>query len=323
MATAPGVGRGLAASALHLYRISALQRSPHVSGGEDRDGGNADTTSSVGNSRWRVRGGRRSGARRRISIRPDHLHRLVSGGRQHRRRHAADRGTTAGATRQGGHRRKSRRRRRRAGSGDVVKAAPDGRTLLASASSLAANPTLVKVLAFDTLKDLQAVALIFRTPLVLVVNPKLPVHSMAELMALLKAKPGQINFGHGGPGSAIHLAGELFQVMTGTEMTGVSYRGAPLGAQRRHGRSRRADVRRCRQRHGADQSRHGAAARRVLDDPRSGAARCSDHRRGGRAWLRRGRLDLDLRARGNAEADRRAAERGTQGGCRSARGAMR
>src|SRR6202035_1015739 len=96
-------------------------------------------------------------------------------------------------------------------AGDVVKAAPDGQTLLAAASSLAANPTLVKALPYDTLKDLQAVALIFRTPLV-----------------LLKAKPGQINFGHGGPGSAIHLAGELFQVMTGTEMTGVSYRGAPL-----------------------------------------------------------------------------------------------
>jgi tripartite-type tricarboxylate transporter receptor subunit TctC len=113
-------------------------------------------------------------------------------------------------------------------AGDVVKAAPDGQTLLAAASSLAANPTLVKALPYDTIKDMQAVALIFRTPLVLVVDPKLPVHSVAELVALLKAKPGQINFGHGGPGSAIHLAGELFQVMTGTTMTGVSYRGAPL-----------------------------------------------------------------------------------------------
>jgi tripartite-type tricarboxylate transporter receptor subunit TctC len=114
------------------------------------------------------------------------------------------------------------------GKAIVVKAAPDGQTLLAAASSLAANPTLVKALPYDTLKDLQAVALIFRTPLVLVVDPKLPVHTVAELVALLKAKPGQINFGHGGPGSAIHLAGELFQVMTGTEMTRVSYRGAPL-----------------------------------------------------------------------------------------------
>jgi tripartite-type tricarboxylate transporter receptor subunit TctC len=113
-------------------------------------------------------------------------------------------------------------------TGDVVKATPDGRTLLAAASSLAANPTLMKSLPFDTLKDLQAVSLVFRTPLVLVVDPKLPVHSVKELIALLKQKPGQINFGHGGPGSAIHLAAELFQVMTGTQMIGVSYRGAPL-----------------------------------------------------------------------------------------------
>jgi tripartite-type tricarboxylate transporter receptor subunit TctC len=123
----------------------------------------------------------------------------------------------------------------RAGAGgvlateNVVKAAPDGRTLLASASSIAANPTLFKSLPFDTLKDLQAVSLIFRTPLVLVVNPKLPVHSIAELIALLKSKPGEINYAHGGPGSAIHLAGELFQTMTGTKMIAVSYRGAPLG----------------------------------------------------------------------------------------------
>jgi tripartite-type tricarboxylate transporter receptor subunit TctC len=113
-------------------------------------------------------------------------------------------------------------------TGDVAKAAPDGQTLLAAASSLAANPTLMKALPFDTLKDLQAVSLVFRTPLVLVVDPKLPVHSVKELVELLKQRPGQINFGHGGPGSAIHLAAELFQVMTGTQMTGISYRGAPL-----------------------------------------------------------------------------------------------
>ena len=80
---------------------------------------------------------------------------------------------------------------------------------------------------FDTLKDLQAVALLFRTPLVLVVDPNLPVKSVAELIALLKQKPGEINFGHSGAGSAIHLAAELFQTMTGTKMNGVAYRGAP------------------------------------------------------------------------------------------------
>jgi tripartite-type tricarboxylate transporter receptor subunit TctC len=113
------------------------------------------------------------------------------------------------------------------GTGVVAKAAPDGLTLLSSASALAANPTLFKSLPFDTLKDLQAVSLVFRTPLVLVVNPKLPVNSIEELIALLKEKPDQITFGHGGPGSAIHLAAELFQVMTRTKMVGVGYRGAP------------------------------------------------------------------------------------------------
>ena len=60
------------------------------------------------------------------------------------------------------------------------------------------------------------------------VNPGLPIHSVKELIALLKEKPSEINFGHGGPGSAIHLAAELFQVMTHTKMVGVGYRGAPL-----------------------------------------------------------------------------------------------
>ena len=122
----------------------------------------------------------------------------------------------------------------RAGAGGVIatglvaRAAPDGLTLLAAASSIAANPKLFKSLPFDTLKDLQAVSLVFRTPLALVANPNLPATSVKELIALLKQKPGEINFAHGGPGSAIHLAAELLQTMTGTKMIGVAYRGAPL-----------------------------------------------------------------------------------------------
>ena len=114
-------------------------------------------------------------------------------------------------------------------TGAVAKASPDGLTLLVAASSLAANPTLVKALPFDTLKDLQSVSLVFRTPLALVINPSVPANSVGELLALLKQKPGEINFAHGGPGSAIHLAAELFQSMTGTKMNGIAYRGAPLG----------------------------------------------------------------------------------------------
>jgi len=121
----------------------------------------------------------------------------------------------------------------RAGGGGVIatayvaKSSPDGHTLFASASLLAANPKLYKTLPFDTLKDLQMVALLFHTPLALVVNPDLPVKSVPELIALLKAKPDQISFAHAGPGSSLHLAAELFQSMTGTKMNGVAYRGAP------------------------------------------------------------------------------------------------
>src|SRR5262245_34911849 len=109
----------------------------------------------------------------------------------------------------------------------VANAQPDGHTLLAPASSLAANPTLVKNMSFDTLRDLQAVALLFRTPLALVVHPSVPAKSVPELIALLKQKPGEITFGHSGAGAAIFLAAELFQTMTGTKMNGVTYRGAP------------------------------------------------------------------------------------------------
>jgi tripartite-type tricarboxylate transporter receptor subunit TctC len=111
----------------------------------------------------------------------------------------------------------------------VAKSTPDGATLLASPSSLASNPTLFKSMPFDTMKDLQPVSLVFRTPLVLLVNPSLPIKSLGDLIAMLKEKPGQLNYAHGGPGSAINLAGELLQSMTGTRMNGVAYRGTPLG----------------------------------------------------------------------------------------------
>jgi tripartite-type tricarboxylate transporter receptor subunit TctC len=121
----------------------------------------------------------------------------------------------------------------RAGGGGVIatayvaKSPPDGQTLFASASLLAANPKLYKTLPFDTLKDLQSVSILFRTPLALVVNPNVPAKTVPELVALLKSKPGEVSFAHAGPGSSLHLAAELFQAMTGTKMNGVAYRGAP------------------------------------------------------------------------------------------------
>jgi tripartite-type tricarboxylate transporter receptor subunit TctC len=111
----------------------------------------------------------------------------------------------------------------------VAKSPPDGLTVLAAPSLIAANPKLFKRLPFDTLKDLQMVHFLFRTPLALVVNPDLPVKTIPELVALLKQKPGEISFAHSGPGSSLHLAAELFQAMTATKINGVAYRGAPQG----------------------------------------------------------------------------------------------
>src|SRR5262249_59136146 len=106
-------------------------------------------------------------------------------------------------------------------------APPDGHTLLAAASSLAANPTLVKTMTFDTLKDLQAIALLFRTPLALVVHPGVPAKSVPELIALLKQKPGEITFAHSGGGAAIFLPPQPFQSITGAKMEGAAYPRAP------------------------------------------------------------------------------------------------
>ena len=123
----------------------------------------------------------------------------------------------------------------RAGGGGVIataavaKSQPDGHTVFAAPSLLAANPKLYKTLPFDTLKDLQMVAILFHTPLALVINPDLPAKTVPELIALLKQKPGEISFAHSGPGSSLYLTASLFQAMTGTRMNGVAYRGAPPG----------------------------------------------------------------------------------------------
>ena len=108
----------------------------------------------------------------------------------------------------------------------VAKAAPDGYTLLlAPSSALAVNVTLYKKLPYDPLKDFAPVALLAHLPFVLVVNPSLPVNSVADLITLAKDKPGQLAFGSGGVGASHHLYGELFKRLAGVEMTHVPYKG--------------------------------------------------------------------------------------------------
>jgi tripartite-type tricarboxylate transporter receptor subunit TctC len=121
----------------------------------------------------------------------------------------------------------------RAGAGTVVgsvaaaKAAPDGYTLLAGlTANMAVNPSLFANLAYDPIRDFTAVGMMAEFPFVIVVSKNFPAHSVKELIALAKAKPGEINFASAGNGSGQHLSAELFKLMTGTNMTHVPYRGA-------------------------------------------------------------------------------------------------
>ena len=107
----------------------------------------------------------------------------------------------------------------------VVKAMPDGYTLLLVGQPNAINATLYETLPFNFIRDNAPVAGIMTVPNVLVVHPSFPANSVAELIAYAKANPGKINMASAGNGSAAHLAGELFQSMTGTKMVHVPYRG--------------------------------------------------------------------------------------------------
>jgi tripartite-type tricarboxylate transporter receptor subunit TctC len=109
----------------------------------------------------------------------------------------------------------------------VAKSAPDGTTwLLGNNSILATNAALYSKPGFDPVKDFAPVGLVATQPNILVVNPKLPVQSVKELIALAKARPGQINFASSGHGAAAHLAGQLFKTSTGIDIVHVPYKGA-------------------------------------------------------------------------------------------------
>ena len=119
----------------------------------------------------------------------------------------------------------------RGGAGGTIgtdvtsKAPPDGYTMLVNNISVAVNATLYPKLPYDTLKDLAPVSLLGRQPNVLVAHPAVPVNSVKDVIALARAKPGQVIYASGGVGTAGHLATELFMLMTKTEMTHVPYKG--------------------------------------------------------------------------------------------------
>ncbi|HEY4404754.1 MAG TPA: tripartite tricarboxylate transporter substrate binding protein [Xanthobacteraceae bacterium] len=109
----------------------------------------------------------------------------------------------------------------------VARAQPDGYTLLmAPSNTLAVALTIYKNIAYDPVGDFVPLGLIAQTPFMLIVNPALPVHSVAGLIRLAKEKPGELSFGSAGPGTPHHLYAELFKSMTGIEMGHVPYRGS-------------------------------------------------------------------------------------------------
>jgi len=110
----------------------------------------------------------------------------------------------------------------------VAHAPADGYTLLlATSTTMAINVSMSKHLAYDPARELSPVALVTQSPFVLVVNPELPVHSVAELIAYAKAHPGELNYGSAGIGSFHHLSAEMLSRLAGIKMTHIPYKATP------------------------------------------------------------------------------------------------
>ena len=115
------------------------------------------------------------------------------------------------------------------GANIVAKAAPDGYTLLlAAASELTIAQTTIKNMPFNALTDFTPIVLVARSPFVLVVNSKVPVANLAELIALAKKQPGKLNYGTSGAGTTTHLVAEMFNAAAGIQTSHIPYKGSGL-----------------------------------------------------------------------------------------------
>jgi tripartite-type tricarboxylate transporter receptor subunit TctC len=111
------------------------------------------------------------------------------------------------------------------GTRDVARSAPDGYTLLIATSSLTINPSLYPDVAYDPKKDFAPIGLVAASPNFVLVNPAVPAHSVAELIALARKEPGKLDFASTGTGTSTHLAAALFAMMADVKFTAVPYKG--------------------------------------------------------------------------------------------------
>jgi len=116
------------------------------------------------------------------------------------------------------------------GAEAAARSAPDGYTIVLVAPSLAISPTLYSKINYDPVKDFAPISLVATVPNVMVTQPSLP-GQLQEFVAFAKAKPGALNFGSGGAGTSNHLAGELFNIVTGAKLVHVPYKGVNLAMQ--------------------------------------------------------------------------------------------
>jgi tripartite-type tricarboxylate transporter receptor subunit TctC len=112
------------------------------------------------------------------------------------------------------------------GTEQVVRAKPDGHTLLMETIANATNMSAYKSLGYDTVRDLNPIVLVMTSPSVLVVTPSLPVKDLRSLIGLAKAQPGRLSFASSGTGGSTHLAGELLKLRAGLDLVHIPYKGA-------------------------------------------------------------------------------------------------
>ena len=108
----------------------------------------------------------------------------------------------------------------------AARAAPDGYTIVHVDTSFTSNPSLFRKLPYETVKDFAPISILASAPVVLMIHPSVPVKSLKELIALAKARPGELNFATGGTGSATHLGVELFKSAAGLELVHIPYKGS-------------------------------------------------------------------------------------------------